>query len=114
MHTQRFLPTTLVSLPSGVMLLNCSTAPRDSATDIEKTSRKDMPERERPNRSVVKMTNLPNFKKLRVVQGRATDLGCLDRDAHTALFSFWCPHSSTPPTQQINAKVSMKIKFFLG
>ncbi len=31
-------PITLLSLPPGVMLLNRSTAPRDSATDIEKTS----------------------------------------------------------------------------
>ncbi len=47
------LPTTLTSLPPGVMLLNRSTVPRDSATDIEKTSRKGSAERERPNRSVV-------------------------------------------------------------
>ncbi len=50
-----FLPTTLTSLPPGVMLLNCSTAPRDSATNIEKTSQKGTLEQERPNRSVVKM-----------------------------------------------------------
>ncbi len=31
-----FLPTTLASLPSGVVLLSHSTAPRESATDIEK------------------------------------------------------------------------------
>ncbi len=37
----------------GVMLLNRSTAPRDRATDIKKTFRKDAPEQERPNRSVV-------------------------------------------------------------
>ncbi len=49
-----FLPTTLGSLPSGVILLIRSTAPRDSATDIEKTSQKGTLERERPNRSVVK------------------------------------------------------------
>ncbi len=48
-----FLPTTLTSLPPGVMLLNHSIAPRDSATDIEKTSQKGAPEREQPNRSVV-------------------------------------------------------------
>ncbi len=53
-----FLPTTLFSLPSGVMLLNRSTTPRDSATDIEKTSRKGAPERERPNRSVVKILSI--------------------------------------------------------
>ncbi len=35
-----FLPTIFTSLPPEVMLLNRSTAPRDSATDIEKTSRK--------------------------------------------------------------------------
>ncbi len=34
------LPTTLASLPPGVMLLNRSIALRDSATDIEKTSQK--------------------------------------------------------------------------
>ncbi len=49
-----FPPTTLASLPPGVMLLNRSTTLRDSATDIEKISRKGAPERERPNRSVVK------------------------------------------------------------
>ncbi len=47
------LPTTLVSLPPGVMLLNRATIPRDSATSIEKTSQKGAPEREQPNRSVV-------------------------------------------------------------
>ncbi len=30
------VPTTLASLPPGVMLLNCSTAPRDSATNTKK------------------------------------------------------------------------------
>ncbi len=50
-----FLPSTLASLPPGVMLLSCSTVPRDSATDIEKTSPEGVPERERSNRSVVKM-----------------------------------------------------------
>ncbi len=35
-----FLPTTLASLPPGVMLLNRRTTLRDSATDIKKTSRK--------------------------------------------------------------------------
>ncbi len=50
-----FLPTTLASFPPGVMLLNRSSAPRDSATDIEKTSQKDRPEQERPSRSVVKI-----------------------------------------------------------
>ncbi len=49
-----FLPTTFASLPPGVMLLNRRTTPRDSATEIEKISRKGTPERERPNRSVVK------------------------------------------------------------
>ncbi len=53
-----FLPTTLALLPPGVMLLNHSTAPRDSAIDIKKTSQKGAPERERPNRSVVKIGNL--------------------------------------------------------
>ncbi len=46
-----FLPTILATLPPGVMLLHCSTAPRDSATDIEKASRKDAPEFERLNKS---------------------------------------------------------------
>ncbi len=41
-----FLPVTLASLPPGVMLLNRSTAPRDSTTDIEKTFQKDTPEQE--------------------------------------------------------------------
>ncbi len=49
-----FLPTTLTSLPPGVMLLSRSTAPRDSATYIKKTSRKGALEQERLNRSVVK------------------------------------------------------------
>ncbi len=49
-----FLPTTLASLPPGVMLLNRSTTPRVSATDIENTSRKGAPEWEWPNRSVKK------------------------------------------------------------
>ncbi len=31
-----FLPTTLASLSLGVMLINCTTTPRDSATNIEK------------------------------------------------------------------------------
>ncbi len=35
-----FLLTTLASLPPGVMLLNCSTAPRDTAIDIEKNPEK--------------------------------------------------------------------------
>ncbi len=35
-----FLPITLVSFPPGVILLNCSTVPRDSATDIEKNLNK--------------------------------------------------------------------------
>ncbi len=48
-----FLPTTFASLPPGVMFLNRSTTPRDSATDIEKTSQKGVLEREQPNRSVV-------------------------------------------------------------
>ncbi len=52
-----FLPTTLNSLPPGVMLLNRSTAPRDSATDIGKISQKITLEREGPNRSVVKIYN---------------------------------------------------------
>ncbi len=46
-----FLPTTL-ALP-GVMLLSRSTALRNSATNIEKTSRKGAPEQERPNTSVI-------------------------------------------------------------
>ncbi len=50
-----FLPSTLVSLPPGVMLLNCSIAPRDSATDNEKISRKGTTKGEQPNRSVVKI-----------------------------------------------------------
>ncbi len=50
-----FLPTTLPSLPPGIMLLNCSTVPRDSATDIKKSSQKGALEREWSNRSVVKM-----------------------------------------------------------
>ncbi len=37
------------------ILLNRSTALRDSATDIKKTSRKGAPEREWPNRSIVQM-----------------------------------------------------------
>ncbi len=41
-----FLPTTLASLPPGIMLLNRSTAPRDSATDIEKKFQKGAPKRE--------------------------------------------------------------------
>ncbi len=52
-----FVPTTLASLPPGVMLLNRSTALTDSATDIEKMPKKSAPERERCNRSVVKMTD---------------------------------------------------------
>ncbi len=52
-----FLPTTLASLPSGVMLLKRSTTLRDSANDIEKTSQKEAPEQERPNRSTVKSTS---------------------------------------------------------
>ncbi len=48
-----FLPTTLASLPPGVMLQYRSTAPRDSANDIEETSQKGASEREQPNRSVV-------------------------------------------------------------
>ncbi len=46
-----FPPTTVASLPPGVTLLNRSTAPSDSAT--EKTCQNGVPERERPNRSVV-------------------------------------------------------------
>ncbi len=43
------------------MLLNRSTTPRDSTTDIEKTSQKDAPERERPNKSVVKIVTAANI-----------------------------------------------------
>ncbi len=39
-----FLPTTLASLPSEIMLLNRNAALRDRATDIEKTSQKSAPE----------------------------------------------------------------------
>ncbi len=49
-----FLPSTLASLPPGVMLLNCSTTPKDSATDIEKICQKGASEGEQPNRSIVK------------------------------------------------------------
>ncbi len=35
-----FLPTSLTSLPPGVMLLNRSTTPRDNATDIKKDPEK--------------------------------------------------------------------------
>ncbi len=52
-----FLPTTRASLPCGVMLLNCSTTPKDSATNIEKTYQKGTPKQERLNRSVVKTLN---------------------------------------------------------
>ncbi len=47
------------------MLLNRSTTPRDSATDIEKTSWKGAPEREWPNRrrSVVKTEEVPRKSK---------------------------------------------------
>ncbi len=62
MYSFVFLPTTLASLLPGLMLLNCSAAPRDSATDIEKTSPKGAPERERPNRSLVKISK-KFFKK---------------------------------------------------
>ncbi len=57
-----FLPTTLTSLLPGVMLLNRSTTLRDSATNFEKTSQKGMPERERPNRSVVIKNNQKGHK----------------------------------------------------
>ncbi len=56
-----FLPITLASLPPRVMLLNHSTTPRDSATNIEKASQKGAPERERPNRSVVKIEVIWNY-----------------------------------------------------
>ncbi len=49
-----FLSPTLASLPPGVMLHNCCTTLRDSATDIKKTSQKGAPKREQPNRSVLK------------------------------------------------------------
>ncbi len=52
-----FLPITPVTLLPGVMLLNRSTTQRDKATDIKKISRKGMVEREKPNRSLVKMGN---------------------------------------------------------
>ncbi len=53
-----FLPPTFASLPLGVMLLNRSITPRDSATDIEKTSQKGASARERTNRSVVKTKSI--------------------------------------------------------
>ncbi len=56
-----FLPTTLTSLPPGVMLFNCSIAPKDGATNMKKTSRKGTPKRERPNRSVVKRENILSY-----------------------------------------------------
>ncbi len=49
-----YLPTALASLPPGVMLLNPSTLPRDSATDIEKTSQKGAREREWPKRCLAR------------------------------------------------------------
>ncbi len=61
------LSTTLVSLPPGVMLLICSTTPRDSAADIERMSRKGTLERERPNRSVVKITLLLEMSKVSII-----------------------------------------------
>ncbi len=57
-------PTTLVSLPPGIMLLNHSTTPRDSATNIEKISRKGAPEWERPNRSVIKKKKAASKRSL--------------------------------------------------
>ncbi len=54
-----FLLTILASLPPGVMLLNRSTTPRDSATNNKKTYQKGVPEGERPNRSVVKKIRVP-------------------------------------------------------
>ncbi len=62
-----FLPTTLASLPPGVMLLNRSTTPRDSTTNIKKTSQKDTPERERPNISVVKIWLRISIRHIRQV-----------------------------------------------
>ncbi len=53
-----FLLTALTSLLPGVMLLSSSTISRDSATDIVKTSQKGAPERERPNRSIVKTVRM--------------------------------------------------------
>ncbi len=43
---------------------NCSTAPRDSATDIETISRKGAPEGEQPNRSVVITVKFDVFKNI--------------------------------------------------
>ncbi len=57
-----FLPTTVASLPPGVMLLNHSTSLRDSTTNIEKTSQKSAQERERP--SVVVKINYEIPKKI--------------------------------------------------
>ncbi len=61
-----FLPTTLASLPPGVMLLNRSTTPRNSATNIEKISQKSAPERQRPNRSIVKTDFRVEFVEIKV------------------------------------------------
>ncbi len=44
------------------MLLNCSTTPRDSATDIEKISQKGAPQGEQPNRSVVMISVTHNLR----------------------------------------------------
>ncbi len=67
-----FLPSTLASLPPGVMLLNCRAAPRDSATDIKKISLKGASEGEQPNRNVVKKyAGYPEYIALIILSKRA-------------------------------------------
>ncbi len=87
-----FLPTTLASLPHGVMLLNRSTTPRDSATDIEKISRKGTPEREQSNRSVVKIYVFSCFWAKLQNKTAVSDLK----------FGFWYSHNF----QCVNGKAS--------
>ncbi len=103
-----FLPTTLASLPPGVMLLNRSTTQRDSATDIEKTSQKGAPEWERPNRrSAVK----PKITRQNVLKKRS-----FVSFQTPPLFSRWLRGwdfwSITPVIVWISPGSSIWMKFF--
>ncbi len=100
------LPTTLASLSPGVMLLNCSTAPRDSATNTKKTSWKGAPKWERSNRSVVKAglhrnanTNAACENDANVHVGKFVDCSAFVEAANRTYInvlytnSLWCTNS---------------------
>ncbi len=106
-----FLPTTLASLPPRVMLPNRSAAPRDSATDVQKNSRKGIaPEWEWPNRSVVKNSLMQEVRqKSGILECRST--GERGFVPSTLYLQHDCWVSVQPDRGHLTAK--MNITFFI-